>query len=124
MNFTPGEAARRPELEVHHSHAARLPAAAIQARCPLGQAPQHSHGHQARHNPGAVAVHQGAPAAGRRRKGVHQLGQVPAADLRVRAHSLLGHSEQAAHALYAAGSDCHQPHDKHRGQRAQENIHL
>ncbi len=59
-----------------------------------------------------MAVHQGAQVAGQPREGVYQLGQVPAADIRVRAHSILRDSKQAAHALHAARAHRHQSYDQ------------
>ena len=56
----PGETPWRSNAQVHHSHAAGLSAASVQAGPASRQTLEHSHGHAARHHSVLVAVHQSA----------------------------------------------------------------
>ena len=98
---------------MHDSNVAGLSAAAIQAGSSTCQTAEHSHGHTTHHNSITVAIHQSAPSARQPRERVYQFGQVFAADIRMRSDPLLGHTQQASHALHAARSDHHQSHGQH-----------
>ena len=68
-------------------------AAAIQTRYAPVEIAGYSHSDSSGDNSSPMAVHKEPQATRRTREGVHQLGQVFAADLRLRAHSVFGHTE-------------------------------
>ena len=69
----PGEAAGRPERQMHSAADARLPADAVQTGPPLGAPARGAHPDPAGDHQRPVAVHQDPPPAGPAREGVHQL---------------------------------------------------